>query len=393
MDYTDSIKRSGKSVVIFGAGRGGWYVMKVLEHYGVPIEGFADNDPAKHGIYFNYPVHPPDHYADPGVEILSGILNNKNAPAIKAQLRALGFLNIFDAMDAFLFAYFIIVAKRKCDEEKLAYSIALLYDDTGAVDFSSPSLSYVITQKCTLRCEHCGAFVEHFKTPEHIPVETIVDDIKNYCRAFDVVHHIALQGGEPFLHPDIEKLCGQVAAIPNLIFVDFVTNGTIVPSKNTIHKFFECGDCVLISDYGTYSTKSRELSTVLYDKNVYFDYYRYDSSGWIQQSPIFPRNRSPEDNKKIFAECISHPRTCCQIMNGELHRCSFSNCGSHAGLLPRFENDFVKLNEPGLSNECLRARIGAFLNRDTAPDACDYCPSNEAKVVKAGVQLAKRRTG
>lgn len=393
LSYIEEIKNTGKPIVIFGAGRGGWYIMKVLEHYGLSINAFADNDPCKHGQYYNYFVHSPEDIARKfhQAQVFLGVLNQNNSIAVRKQLQTLDFHNIYEAMDAFLFVYFTTVANRQCDKEKYANSISILYDNNPDADqFFSPTLSYVITQKCTLRCKDCGAFVTDYKSPVTIPVENIVNDIKNYCKAFDVVHHIALQGGEPFLHPDIQKLCREVATIPNLIFVDFVTNGTIVPKNDTMHQFSKCGNCILISDYGPASTKLEKLSTACYNNNIYFDYYRYNSDGWGKQTPIYPRNRSVDDNTKIYKECITHPMLCCQIMDGELHRCSFSNNCSYLGLIPRFESDFVRLNDPNVSDESLKAKILAFVNRDTALNACDYCPVNEREYVPAGIQLPKR---
>jgi hypothetical protein len=390
LEHLDKVQHVQKPVVVFGAGRGGWYIMKVLEHYGTTITAIADNDIEKQGRYFNYPVFSPEdisnHFSN--AYIFLGILNKKNIRPVKKQLQTLGFREIIDSMEAFLYTYFTYVARRECDKEIFAESLFLLYHDQSASKaFFSPTLSYMITQKCSLRCKDCGAFVPAYKSPKSIPIETIINDIRNYCQAFDVVHHIALQGGEPFLYPDIQRLCREVAAIPNLIFVDFVTNGTIVPSGDTIKHFFECGNCILISDYGTVSRKVDELSNALNNHSVYFDYYRYDSDGWGKQTPIFPRNRGLDENTKIYKECIKGIYICCQIMDGELHRCSFSNNSSHLGLLPKFENDYVCLNDANYSEEKLKVQIRALINRNTALNACDFCPANEREYVPAGVQL------
>ena len=56
-----------------------------------------------------------------------------------------------------------------------------------------------MTEKCSLNCQNCGAFVPDIDDPETFDFNSIVSDIKKNCSAFDVVHHIALQGGEPFM--------------------------------------------------------------------------------------------------------------------------------------------------------------------------------------------------
>jgi len=131
------------------------------------------------------------------------------------------------------------------------------------------------------------------------------------------------------------------------------------------------------------------LSDALSRRGVYFDYYRYDEAGWLPPTPIFQRNRGQIKNTKVFSKCVESPRMCCQIMDGELHRCSFSNNGSRLGLIPRFDTDFVRLDEAGLADKDMRDRILALTHLTTALNACDFCPADEHGLVPAGVQLPR----
>jgi len=249
----------------------------------------------------------------------------------------------------------------------------------------------MITEKCSLNCQDCGAFVPETENPETFSIDSIVDDIKKYCKAFDIVHHIALQGGEPFLHPQLEELCEKVAEIPNLIFIDFVTNGTAVPAERKLKKIAKNGCTVLISDYGTASTKIGKLTAVLNKHQINYDYYRYDENTlWGKQTPIFPRKRSEQKNTAFFQECISNKFLCVQIKRGEVHRCSFSNNASQLKLIPEFEGDFVKLNSEMPEKE-LSKKIQEMATRDYALNACDYCPSGERKMVAAGIQVPRKK--
>ena len=391
LNTIENIKESDKKVFIFGAGRGGWYIMKVLEFYGIEVEAFMDNDADKQQqLYYNYPVNSPKEIAEKYIDsyVFLGVLDKKNIEPVLTQLKSYDFTNIHSYIDAFLFVYFTIVVNRECDKEKFAKSISLLYESSPEKKlYFSPTLSYVITQKCTLKCKNCGAFVSYYKNPQIFSVEKIVEDIHNYCKAFDVVHHIALQGGEPFLHPELKRLCLEVAKIPNLIFIDFVTNGTIVPKDNVIQQFYNSGNCILISDYGKYSTKLKELSGVLENNQIYFDYYKYDEAGWVSHEPIFKRNRNENKNNQIFKKCISGKMLCCQIMNGELHRCSFSNNASCLGLIPRFEKDFVHLDNQTYTEAVMKDKIRSFVFRNNTLRACDYCSVGCSHFVSAGIQV------
>ena len=72
-----------------------------------------------------------------------------------------------------------------------------------------------------------------------------------------MVHHVALQGGEPLVHKDLEQVIEGVAAIPNLLFIDIVTNGTMVPKDQLISTLSKNGVAIWVSDYGSFSPKSR----------------------------------------------------------------------------------------------------------------------------------------
>jgi hypothetical protein len=209
----DDIRGSERPVVIFGAGRAGWYIMKVFEHYGVPIMAFIDNNPEKQNVYDKYKVFPPKDIAEryPDAYVSIGVFVPDTAIVIKEHLQQIGFQDLHYNMAAFLFMYFVTVAGRNCDKGILAESIRILFENykegpthygyTKDNYFVSPFVTGVITQKCSLRCRDCAQFIPYYKNPVNLPIESVIDDLKQYAKAFDVVPEISLHGGEPFLHP------------------------------------------------------------------------------------------------------------------------------------------------------------------------------------------------
>lgn len=401
--YIKEIKNTGKPVVIFGAGRGGWYVMKVLEHYGVSINAFADNDPCKHGMYSNYFVHSPEDIARkfPEALVFLGVFTPNAANMVREQLLKLNFHHIYYGLDAFLFVYLTVVTGRKCNKEVLAQSIHILFENYSAGPnhygyneenhFVSPFVTSVITQKCSLRCRDCGQLIPNYKSPVHFSVECIVNDIKQYAKAFDVVPEISLHGGEPFLHPDIQRICSEVATIPNIVYISFITNGTILPSDDTLRQLSACGADILQSDYGSLSKKQTKLFTACQEHNIYCEFvYTNPTKMWTRPAaPFRKHNRSVKDNNEIYKKCVSS-KVCCQIMDGELHRCPFSMHASHQGSFPKVKSDFVRLNDPNMPDEILKEKIRSFLSQNIALSACDYCdPSNDIETPPA-IQLPKK---
>lgn len=385
------ISRDNRDVVIVGAGRGGWYVRQTLAKKGITITAFADNNPDKHGSYCGTPVMALQAAAEllPDAIYLPGLLGTKNQRAISTQLETLGIKDTRHLMPSILFDYFTEATRRNCDPEALAVTLDRYFTHTTGSQNISPSLSCIITQKCSLCCKECGAFVPEIVSPKTYPVARVVENVRAYCSAFDVVHHIALQGGEPFMHRNLEEIVSGIAEIPNLIFIDVVTNGTITPKQRTLNTLSKNGVCVIVSDYGEASSQAAEVTRLCSDNVIFTDYYRYTTdSDWGMQHPIFERNRDSGENDRIFRNCTAHESVCCQIMDGKLHRCSFSNFTQNLGLIPFFESDCVDLEQQSDADN-MGDRIRQLAFRQTALHACDHCPASSRGRIGAGIQVPK----
>lgn len=391
----NEISGHNNRAVIVGAGRGGWYLAQAMAHHGVEVSTYADSDSGKHGFRNGKEILSiPSAIAKyPDAIFLPGVLNSGNLPAMQQMLRDAGAADVRYFMPQAVFCYFTEIKARNCNPSALAESFGKLYGDAGKTLVCSPSLSYVITQKCTLNCKDCGAFVPENAKPATFPASAIVEDIRKYCSAFDIVHHIALQGGEPFLHREIASIVEQISAIPNLLFVDIVTNGTIVPKPDVLETISRNGVCVIISDYGAASPKIAPLTEACKKSGIYVGYYNYVGDAWGSQYPMRKRNRNTEANDAIFRYCVSNPMVCGQIMDGKFHRCSFSNFTEYLRLTPELEGDFVNLAALEFGDATLAQKIRAIALRGTALAACDYCPGNERSFVPAGIQIPRiRRT-
>lgn len=400
--HIEKISKSVRPVVIFGAGRAGWYIMKVLEHFNVPIAAFSANDPDNPNTYFDYPVLSPDDIAEkfPDAHVFLGLFIPDTASAISEQFQHLGFQHVHYDTAAFLFVYFVAVAGRICDREILANSVHILFENykEGTIHygstrenyFVSPFVTSVITQKCSLRCRDCAQLIPYYKDPVHFSVESIINDLKQYAKAFDVVPEISLHGGEPFLHPDIDVICREAAAIPNIVFISFITNGTVVLPEDELQQLSACGaDVHQSGGYGHLSRKRVALTEAFRRHSIYSDImFCSPTEMWTQAPPHSKRGRSAAVNNEIYKTCTSS-KTCCQIMNGELHRCSLSMHGTHQGLFPKYEDDFVRLHEPDMPDGILTTKIREFLERDQALAVCDYCDPDGGMVVPPAIQLPR----
>ena len=396
------IQEERSPVIIFGTGRAGWYIQKVLEHFKIPVSAFSVNRPAETVASPGHTLLSPEAVVEqfPGAQVLLGVFQPRTAEEIRDQLEHLGQARVDWSMAAFLYVFFTEVAHRCCDREQLAKSIDLLFKhyEEGPEhhgrnrhgDFVSPFVTSVITQKCSLRCRDCAQFIPYYEAPVHFPVETVLADLRSYARAFDVVPEISLHGGEPFLHPHLAEICREVAGIANIVFISFVTNGSIMPSEAALRQLADCGaDVHQSGGYGKLSKYQEPLTEAFRRHGIYSDIlFCSPTEMWTQATPYQRRHRSTESNDAIYQKCTSG-KTCCQIMDGELHRCALSMHAGHQGVFPLHEGDFLRLHGPEGSGECPASDIRQFLSRDTALSVCDYCDPDAGTPVPPAIQLPR----
>lgn len=390
-------------LVIFGAGKGGWYLLQVLKYFDIDVHGFIDNNESIWGSYEGYPVvSPKDYIAQvPDTEVVMGLFREKTVKQIQPQLIELGYADVIDCLDAFLFAYFEQVVKRNCDMEILAQSISVLFESyteerpdhygyTKNGYFVSPFLTSNITQKCSLECVDCVHLIPYYQSPVNYSAKSVYQDIKQYAQAFDVVPEISISGGEPLMNKEMADICDAISTIPNIVFVIFITNGTIVPSEKVVNALARNGASLQQSDYQELSPKNRAVTAVCRENNIFTDtVYTVESQMWYRRPEIKKYNRTAEENDNVYNGCIAQ-KICCHIMDGELHRCAHSIHAARLGKIPKYDDDFIELNAPEKSTEQLVSEIRTFFTRTTALGACDHCISPTLQV-KPALQLDKRK--
>jgi MoaA/NifB/PqqE/SkfB family radical SAM enzyme len=403
-DEIARISASGEPVYIFGAGRAGWYIIKVLQHFGINVEGIIDNNEEKLGVYADIPVQKPiSILADnPKVTVLLGIFRPDSAKSVQEQLEVHDKAGVSHMMDAILFTYYHSVVKRDCDMDILAESIAVLFENykepvdhygyTQSGYFVSPFVTSNITQKCSIDCQDCGQLIPYYKTPVNFSAEAIAADIKQYAKAFDVVPEMSLHGGEPLMNKQLADICREVSKIPNIVFVSFLTNGTIVPSTKILEALSDCGAVLQQSDYKELSPKQSQIFELCAEYGVYSDIvYTTASGNWMRMPETKKHNRTKELNDEIYSECVNS-KLCCQIMDGELHRCPYSMHSTRIGRIPKIEDDHVKLLRTSNEDASLVDDVRAFLTRKDALSACDYCDPRNSVEVKPAIQIVKFKT-
>ena len=90
--------------------------------------------------------------------------------------------------------------------------------------------TFVITQKCTLKCKLCLAFMPYYKNPVNTTLEEAERIVNNYFNIVDEVQIFSITGGEPLVNPELVNIIKKVLTYRDKITntIDIVTNGTLM---------------------------------------------------------------------------------------------------------------------------------------------------------------------
>src|SRR3982750_1712990 len=95
----------------------------------------------------------------------------------------------------------------------------------GVLSTEHVLLAHIIpTRKCNLSCGYCNEY-DDFSPP--IPTETILSRIDHLARLKTAI--VTISGGEPLLHPDIEKIIQRIRH--HGMIAGMITNGYLLTPK------------------------------------------------------------------------------------------------------------------------------------------------------------------
>jgi len=192
-----------------------------------------------------------------------------------------------------------------------------------------PCLEYMIIHildHCNLRCKGCDHFA-CIADEEFIPYETIHRDIERLAEIFhgDYIISIAVMGGEPLLHPDLNKILMDVRKYFPYAIIRLTTNGLLLLKQG--EDFWKvCRECnvTIVNtkypinlDFKAMQEKARgECVKYIFFEGSGGDYLKHSFKKIIN----LEGNSNPVDS---FSRChISNYGN--MLLNGKFYGCPFS---------------------------------------------------------------------
>lgn len=188
-----------------------------------------------------------------------------------------------------------------------------------------PRLSYFvlnILDHCNLRCKGCDHFA-CLAEERFVPLFNIKNDLKRMSVITEQeVTRIGIMGGEPLLHPDLQKiLTASRKAFPNTL-LQLVSNG-ILMLKQDVTFWRTCHNNninIVITKYPI-AVDYTKIEQVAKENDVSLEYY--GSTGEITKTLYkMPMDiHGTQDSKKSFWNCY-HANTCPILMEGKMYPCT-----------------------------------------------------------------------
>jgi len=235
-----------------------------------------------------------------------------------------------------------------------------------------PRLNVVVTSRCTLNCRHCSSLMPHYETPSDFDLSNIVASLDALFACADLVYHVELLGGEPFLNKDLPIIAKHLLDSQQVLHMDVITNGTVLPPDRMLSALEHDAVSVVIDDYGTLSKRKGALSDALKRHGIDFRVNKHWA--WADLGGFEDRHLSEEALTERFRECNFN--TCTELLDGKLYRCPRSSHGTKTGMIPEYADDVLDISHFSTNNACDKERTRSFLGDKRFIRACDHCNGN-----------------
>lgn len=367
----ENIKRIQK-YYLFGAGEYGAHVYELLKSE-VSILGFIDNSTVKQQTEFCgktvYSLQDIRNLMDRTTGIILTISPYARKP-VEEQMKEQGFVKEkeYFTMEVFMSVY-------------AAYEKSKLF---------IPSISFLPTTRCNLRCEACLNFTPYMEQFDERPWEQIQSDLDTFFPCIDYIMLFHISGGEPLLYPQLGRLIQYIKGYygDKIHILRTVTNGTILPKPEILELMAEYQVELTVDDYRDSVPESSETFSRLIKRLEAFrvKYQINKVEEWIDLAPATTCHDDWSESRlqKQFNACHVPWQ---ELRGGKLYSCNYASYAMVAGLMDVGAGDCFDLCSytPDKLKELMEFRLG--YNERGYVEFCKRCSGyvdiNPNKVIPA----------
>lgn len=340
----DNIQKLDK-YYLFGAGEYGEQICGLLEKE-LMILGFLDNDSRKqHTMYCGKMVYSLDEVEEK-LDETTGIIVTVSPYTRLPVMQQLMQKGLAQDKQVFTMEMFMMVYA--------AYKNGKVY---------IPSISFLPSTRCNLRCEACLNFTPYMKHFDERPWEQIQADVDTFFSCIDYIMLFHISGGEPMLYPHMKKLVEYIDTNyrKKIHILRTVTNGTVLPKPELLDALAEHNVEVTVDDYREAVPDSVETFSKLLERlekhQVKYEINKVDE--WIDLAPLTTHHEdwSEQRLQNQFESCHVPWQ---ELRDGKLFSCNYASYAMVAGLAKTDETEYFDLRSytPEKRKELIEFRMG-----------------------------------
>lgn len=343
-----------KSFYLFGAGDYGNLFFKMF-HQQLEIIGYIDNDICKQGKSVNgIPCY---NLSELKIGDEQGIILTMSQMArgdVITQLIKRGYVEDVDfwVIEEFISVYYVY------EHNKVFFS----------------SISFLPSTVCNLKCKHClnfNPFAKKFYIREW---QQLKNDVDLFFEKIDYVMLFHVSGGEPLLYKYTADLIEYIDKNyrPQIGRLRTVTNGTIIPSRETLEKLSKCNVEITVDDYRETVPQYADNFTVLIDllEEYHISYYINKADYWIDLAP-----ERTDYSSMSETNLMKHRDECNQswqeLREGKLYSCNYAAYATVAGIAG--EQDLEEVYDLRKSTEDNKKELIEFRLGYTEKGYTNFC--------------------
>ena len=248
-----------------------------------------------------------------------------------------------------------------------------------------PFMDIDVTSWCNLRCEKCAKMIPQYskENRKHYPAGEIIVHLHQLLRYMDRIWVVSIIGGEPLLHPELDKIIRFCSDCLQFKSVNVTTSGTVMPGEKVLEALRGSRVKVKLSDYDGalepryLRTRDRFLEKL---REYEIPFYFTPHTQWLDFGPIEWRNYPDTIRRKTLSDCYING---CSVFNqGILYRCGRASYMANHGM-PMSEGQTIVAAEINGRTD-LRKKIFQYYSA-VYMDACDYCTIYPPEI-QAGIQ-------
>jgi organic radical activating enzyme len=352
-------------LVIFGAGKAGTYLYQQIKVHGqdMIVDAFIDSFSKDIKEIDGVPVCRPDRYLK-SIDCDAVFLAAGSQKAILQMIQKVKFYNIDN-----IYMLQDIAGKNQLP---LFSDGKLISTRVRKIKFSKekPTLPYFempIVDSCNLNCKGCLFGCNRNGEQKYMSLEEIKKDLFRMTELFEDIPWIRILGGEPLLHPDLDKVMDFSRKLFPDAEIDLCTNGLLVPelTLKSLKALIKNKITVHISGYKpTYKMINKIEDTL---KKAKLEYTVLKREKFYK----FYTMKNDNDPKKSHAKCPS--AGCRELYRGRLAKCSaalaFERLNKQFGTNYKIERnkDWFDIYDKSLTGWDIMAGL------DMPASICSYC--------------------